>query len=57
MPTDLTFMESHRSKIKQPSKYGALSHHMFFLALFPWGNPALGKVRERKEPSDCRSSL
>lgn len=46
MTPDLTFMESHRYKIKQNMEQSATQ--MFFLALFLWGNPALGKVRGKK---------
>lgn len=56
MTPDVTFMESHRSKIKQPLKYGAISHSNVLPSTVPLGESCFGKS-QRKDTNNRRSSL
>lgn len=43
MTLDLTFMESHRTKIRQPSKYRGINHVNSQLNDVSFGKPCFGK--------------
>lgn len=52
-----TFMESYRTKIRQPSKYGTINHSNVVPNVGPFGKSHLGKRSDKgKEIYSCISS-